>query len=353
MVLAWNRKYFLRLLPGQSKRASQARPLAVYQNAGATFAVYQVKNLYERRWLHPSLWPLVKQARAAYARYGRIALFDSYDDKAAIYLAKAIYQGQEEWLGLRFVPADGLPKATEDLLKCGRREPLGVQMRRRLFAGNKNFLKQVVTVSRIGGLPAAGSSKLKHAAVLFALINKHFFEEAAKARRQFHYLTGLFRPEIIVKSLTRRCAKETLPRFTAAHQILGSNQPADFTLRRELYLYRYPAYFFKMEELLKTLKKLIKQGRLTNLSWRYYLKTKNNFADFVKESAGQIQAWQNLWRLLTVKGRLRDSVITGEELRQIIDQETADGPELKIMPVPLWQKSINKFLNYARVKQQK
>ena len=92
-------------------------PDSFYKKHNVTFEVYRAKNLYSQKWRHPSLHKLVSASRTSYQRYGLRALFDKYDNKAAIYLIRAQYHGKKlkngnarlinEWLSVRMVPGDG------------------------------------------------------------------------------------------------------------------------------------------------------------------------------------------------------------------------------------------------------
>ncbi len=345
---------------------------ATYEVGGVLFQVYCAKPLHSSRWKSVALKKLVTHARSSYLRYGLVNPHDTYDQKSAIYLTRVSYvhtcktrlsHTVEEWLSMRFVPSDGLPEYTEDLLfSMCEGKSLVEWLRIKNLDNDKNIAEKIITLSRICGIPSdmcsnnqktdsGGSlpSKLQYTGISFALMNKLFLEQCKLTAQPYQYITGLFREELVENALTIQINNQKrIPTFTYGYKLLGFKNPSAITLNRSLPsapVYEFPAYFLKKDQLYHELKGLWKNGRITLRTLMHYVHIDMRADEWMKDVCSFQYALPQLGRLLTVKGILYDSSMTGEQLRSFLDTRLDDGPQLRMMRMDEWQQSIDKYLH--------
>lgn len=344
------------------------KPLAVWRlpRRGARFELYRAKGLGTGQWDNAALFGCTLLARRSYRRYGEVPVLDSYDEKSAVYLVRARYRnffpGQqryfalEEWLSVRFIPASGSPPGTSDFDECsyqGEGVKLQEAIKERLFRGHADFLDGVVTISKVCGIHpyyAAQQEKdhgpplaerHKYTDVCFALINKQFLEDYAG--HPFRYLTGLFRDELIGKSLAVQAPTgEQLPEFTPAYATLGC-APSDIRLNRDASTYLFPGYFLRADQMIELLAVYINTESLPLSALHEYIpvESEDELLSLARQPLRAIEGLRRLGMLL--HGVPGTGGEVGQKLRGLFDRFAADGPQLKIMERRRWNESIERF----------
>jgi len=343
-------------------------PLFVRVYGDAEFSVYRAKDFHASTWEHDGLRELVGEARRSYLRYGAVPFWDQYDDKAAVYLARVRYPGPrvsdrivEEWLSLRFVPGDGVPHGTLDFDDCvcdGR--PLATLVQERLYCADPNFMRRVVSLSRICKITpyffsergvrvsVPYSDRLRHTAVSFALINDCFSHDALRRELSYTHLTGLLRDDLMDSILTLQTARgDRVPTFSPAYELLGDDVEGRIRIDRTVEAYRFPFYFLNSDELFTALEDLVCAGTLTEKTMRQYLRVSSRFADVVRDCTTPAfrEMVRHLGLLTSARGRISGSNLTGAVLRARLDREVRDGPGLKIMTLADWRRSVTSCLD--------
>jgi len=336
----------------------------------AVFKVYKVKGWLDSRLYDQHLYKLLLTARESFGVYGR-PLLDKYDPKSAIYLVRVQYPLSsypvEEWLSMRLVPGEEKPFGTGelDLFICKRR-PSKYLAQKRLFGNGKGLLNHIASTSRMGGidpyfrrekserlLSMKLSKRHRYTVFCYALINLVFLEEYPE-HLSYRYVTGIIHNRYVEKALTTIIdGKKYSPAFTPAYQILGFKKPSEIKLNRRINsccVYQFPTYFLNVRQLVKVLLRLIDEGKLSKSTMRCYLGVNLAPQDLSLETWPLIKKLKNLGKLLTVEGRIKASSIMGEELREILDKEVEDGPELKITRVDVIEASVNRLLTAAKMK---
>lgn len=332
---------------------SHITPQATYKFSDVTVRLYKAKDMYKRKWNHPDLKKVTLLCRKTFLRYGNRALLDKFDDKACIYLACATYpvlgsDGRNyfvsEWLSSRLVPGDGLP------LGCGELELYRFQGKRldkvvrdRIFGGQKDFYKHIVSGSRICGInpyyrdgfgPIESlPTKNLYTAACFALIFDRLHHEC---KSEHTHLTGVIQNKFICGKLSVVYQGDLVkPILVPAYEFLEIENNRDIKLDRKVYAYRFPSYWLNMDQLLELLELLLKEGSLSERSFRHYLGTKNSFEEAIRG-----HELSQLGKILSVRGRIKWSQMTGAELRRLINEHVEDQPELKIVEVDQWLRSL-------------
>lgn len=347
--------------------SSLEMPTASYIVNGALFRLYRAKHHSVSEWSSPTFKELVMDARRSYLRYGAITPEDAYDKKSAVYITRVSYPHTqkrischtEEWLSIRFVPAKNTPLYTEDLILCQHDgESLIQWLAETNFDGARNekeISKRVVTISRICGImpyrvPAAKPlkntalrqpTKLKYTGIAFALMNHQFLNDHSGNLR---YITGIFRPELIEKTLTTITSdNQIVPDFTWGYRILGFTDSSSIPLdRSSLIPYQFPAYFLHMNQLYHALAELLAKRIISMHTLGRYIK---NPDEWMQDATSFQNTSAELGTLLTAHGTLYDSLLTGDELRSFLTARIQDGAHLRMMRVDAWRKSIQTYLH--------
>ncbi|GIX06324.1 MAG: hypothetical protein KatS3mg115_0727 [Candidatus Poribacteria bacterium] len=341
--------------------ASLPEPDETLQLGAAELALYQAKELYNPSWRSEELRLLVREARRSFDRYGGVPLFDAYDPKSAVYLARARYHvltpervpiRAEEWLSFRYVPGDGTPAGNPDLDNCLCKDRPLVEALRSYLTGKDSELGRVVSISRMcaispytlrddrRGLPARWLTGrgLRYGAGLLVLINSAALDHHLG---RWDYQTGLCHPELLRSSFTLHTEDGHLyPRYTPAYQVLGLSSPREVRLDRSHEAYRYPGYFLDRRQLMRALRHLLREKMLSERTLQHYLGEVRSQGS----GEGSGEWYRNLGRLLTVQGPLVGSPITGEALRAYLDRSVDDGPTLYLFEVSSWKDELEKTL---------
>lgn len=337
------------------------KPVLSFKTKEAFFEVFKIKNLFENQYLSKAGREIMLLARKSYEHYGAVSLTDDYDKKSAIYLVRCSYASKkhgdaqiEEWLSARFIPAEGEPHGTFDLLACYAGDVSLIDfIRAELFGGEDDFLKHFLTISKICKISPYFSNKKSYnhlpeknsfTALGFALMSQAFVNE--KKARQFRYITALFRKEIADKSFVFKHNGKHHYLFSQAKEFFNIKSKA-IRINREMGAYHSPGYFLEVKELLVTLKELVESGKISR-------STLAKFVDLElleKEANHKPHHFRNLGKLLTASGQIEESELTGEELRKILDGKVSDGPELMMMEINFWKSILNQIIkkvNYEK-----
>lgn len=327
------------------RRLEKIQPVQKYAVENTVFLIYKAKDLYNPKWNSGLLKKITIEARKSYLRYGKVPLLDSYDKNAAIYLCRAIDSRSEEWLSLRFIPGQTGASPLEDLGQyiC-KDEPIAKSISKKLLPGVKNFESKLVAISRICGISPYLQSQpeaknhllpLRYTGKSFILINKVFFSSS-----NFTYLIGVFRRELLQKLLVFN--QNTSVRLPAAHKVLGCSS-GDIRLNRDLLANQFPGYFLNVYQIIDLLESLVKQGSLSIQTIKRFVKLyDSNLKNKVKgKRYGEIlKMLQGLNKLLLISGRIPNSKMTGDDLRDLVARHVDDGPDLRIATVAHWQKQL-------------
>lgn len=319
------------------------QPDETWNISGNRFELYRVKRLADPAWPNDALRALLIDARGSYYIYGDRPPLDAYDEKAAIYFARAMYGTTVEWLSVRLVPPEGDPYGAGELdrfLCIG--VPVSYWAMTRLGGGNPDILNTIPSSSRMCGLGPfsvatdktliAADSKHRFSAHCYALIRDLFLRDIADAGRDYRYLSGIIHDGLAQKSLTTMIGEDRCGiGYTPAHELLG------FPLRRDVFLnrsnrdllpYRFPTYWFNAADLLSLIHKLRGTQLLSDVALEAYCRLVPPIPEIL--TAKDLRFFG---RLLTVRGNISGSLLTGKEIRAIIDRDVSDGPELKITPM--------------------
>ncbi len=285
-----------------------------------------------KKWKNKNLQKKVLACRKAYLRYGKVPLLDKFDKKSDVYLiecsAKQNGFKKPEYFSIRFVHAGKKnPYATEDFLHFGHKN-ISLES---ILKKHKIKLLSLVTISKFCRQKTKPTN-LKFTKLAFCLANKFFLE----TRPEIKYLTGLFRNEVINKSLT----KNSLPEFTKANTIFRSN----LKINRSVSAYKFPGYFLNLPNLKLAIKNLENSRQISKPTLNFYL-GKQLAAKILSTGNLKIPETKLLPKLLLTSGHLKHSQISGERLREILNTEVNDGPDFYFLHKEPWLNSINKFLN--------
>ena len=340
-------------------------PLISVLCGGVNVAVYEAKPLYKDQWLSVAARDLTMKARRAYDRYGNMPHADYYDAKSAIYLASAQYSRYcdvddtdhqvREWLSMRFIPGDGFPQGTSDFDECSAdadNESLALAVQKKLLPGADDIFSHFITMSRVCRITALQDDtdtctfpprKLAHAALLFALINNVFYQ-SYKAAQQFSYITGLYRSEVIEKSLTTAHGNSRIPVFVPATTTLGYQEHDAVKIDRRVSAFRYPSYFLDMKGIVRILATFYQTGRISLKTLQNCFPSDDAVEKVVHGVLPDLKDMGSLGHLLTAPNYVPGSYISGDELRDSINRTVEDGPRLFIMKSREWYDSVMQAL---------
>lgn len=332
-------------------------------NEGVVFELYKAKS-FNDRWRNKTLWRLVIEARGSYYRYGDYPPLDKYDKRAVVYLVRAIYLDKimrsraEEWLSLRFVPGGEKSGGLEDLESYIYNNRLAEDwVKTKLFGGDNNFLKYIISISRLCGIesflsPRSSSKESDDAhkrdnrftPICFAILCQAVIKECAKKKKLVKYFTAQIPEELVEGFLAfKKGDKKYVPSFDLASDVLNIKDKENLKLDRSKYAYKFPLYFLKMKDLIWFIRMLLTENLVSEEVIVSYLKNKEAIKDIKEKdyiSAGKLKG---LGSFLTVKGFIKNSQLTGEKLRELA-KVIGDGPDLRIMEFKKWKKSIEKIL---------
>ncbi|MDP2668437.1 MAG: hypothetical protein Q8P07_01200 [bacterium] len=327
------------------------KPQSLYRYKNDTIRIYAAKKLFSPKWTSPAVHGIVREARKSYYRYGTRSLWDPYDKKAAVYLARVSYSLNgnpvEEWLSIRIVPGGGSPKGVgEPEIYSYKNRPLVEYIKHKLFRGNVNFWAQIISGSRMCGVQPyfltnngpftyVLRTKHRHSDICFALIFRRFALDYDK--NDYKYISGIIADRIVSAVSFKKGRKILKPFFMPANVGLGVKK-GDIKLNRNIYSYKFPIYWLNNGELIKLLNKLVKTKILSKES------IKRTGACVPIKNTKELK---DIGKLLTARGHIIGSKLTGKELRNMIDASVQNAAELKFTPVKDWNLGIKKILKAA------
>lgn len=345
-------------------------PLKEYETDDVAISVFKVKGTAERSFPHPHLHYLLTKARESYRRYGDVPTTDAYDTKAAVYLARATYPVEEkkegyieEWLSVRFIPAGGEPVSTEDLDACLYRErPIREWIAERLFPERPDFLRHIVTISRVCHIPPVFlfaeeqasdivlSQRNRYTGICFALMNQVFFEESDRAGHRYEYVTSMSHPELIAKLFQFKTAQGmmSLP-FRKAKELLGIGDNEPVGINRTLLSYQYPGHFLNLHELFSLLQQLVAEGKIVEQQFMRHFREYTSLPLFMRQhrflSFGELtEGIKYIASALSSKDSIPEFHLSGEELRRLVDKQVSDAVELYLMKKDEWCEGVRTVL---------
>ena len=327
-------------------------PDAKYQCSDTAFEVYRAKNLKSKKWNSTALKNIVQLSRASYLRYGGRELFDRFDDKACIYLVRAMYKFRangehtEEWLSIRMVPGDGLPKgfAEPEIYRLNGSSVDHVMQEK---IGKKDFWKKIASSSRMCGIKPyiidsngkitfVDAEQLRYTPLSFAIIHKQFIKDYPLSKYPYRYITAIIRPDFLEKGLKYSSKnRDYWPTFTAAHDFLNVKKDK-IRVDRNVYSFHYPDYWFDHRRLLAVVNKL----------------------RALKKKAPIKSIQPNLFSDIPKRNQNGDITVSGvsmrvKELNNILNLYDLDMPELKITRAPEWYKGMDTILKAANISELK
>lgn len=344
--------------------------------------VHSAKGLHDSKWSHENIQRLVAEARKSYRAYGEdIPLFDSYDPKSAIYLARVVSSDErgvgEEWFSLRFVPGLGSPVSNEDINFYVYSEednkapkPIIQALTSRLFEleglSDEEALAIIATQSRFCKIgyqilrsvegsssqpPRRKGKSNKNAALSFALMNRQFYEDTRLLDTPPSVLTCQMHEDLSdeILSFKRNDETVTMP-FTPAHVLLDleRSQVRLDRQNQQVYAYQVPGYFLKLDSLAKVLRSLVDGGELSYDTLSEYVSGASN-SDQLQDMFNnpKIKHFKRLGELLGIKGNIPRSNITGEQLKVQLNRGVEDGPIWRVMLFEPWIAGVDRMVNSA------
>lgn len=346
-------------------------PIEKYQKNDIYFSVYKAKDYFEDKWVDEKLKKIVLKLRGTFLRYGDVPLLDQYDKKSSIYLVKAhnIMETADEreivcdeWLSVRFVPAEGEPSLSEDLDVCKINNlPFVTALKQPTFKNKKSYeVEDIVTISRLCGMKNVNfdnknidnfvmPNKLHYTQYSFAVLCNTFLHDIEKNKLPFKLVTCLMRPDFVKKFMILNNEDNNVIKFPLklAENFLGLSKNS-VTIDRNILSYKYPGYFFRSAQLLKFLHKIIRDKKISITSLKRYLGKDFDIEIlnkmFYKSKLEFLNKIFGLGDLFSVKGKIPGSTITGEELRDMLDKEVGDAPNMYLMDVRLWNENIRNLM---------
>ena len=322
-------------------------PISVFNLDAATLEVYRAKGAYSPYWTDPTLKRLFHFCRSSYNRYGMRPEVDEFDGKAAVYLVRSKYINKdnffEEWLSIRMVPGGSKPIGGGELeIYSYHNKTIDLLVRDKFPIQDRNrFWDCIVSSSRMCGihpyivkdgqvqndLSTETAKKHQYTNIAFALIHWRFNVDYPEFK--YRIVTAIIRDELAIKSLgvlNKDSNRSFGPLFTPAHEYLGV-KPEEIKLNRAKYAYEFPLYWFSVHQLLKLLKDLIDDGKLSNDSLVKYIGSAN---------INEPSAMRRFGSLLSIDGPIVGSNLDGGKLRELVDKNVDDRPGLKITDAKAW-----------------
>lgn len=339
----------------------------------AVLTTYVAKDMFDPQWNNPALRRLAVEARKTYGRYGeRFSVFDKYEPKAVHFLTRVEYPLEidssqvrlVEWHSLRFIPPAGDPPSTEDIdfYICGEeRRPLFEVMSERLPDINGNACEDVViTQSRLCiihpfildsnavdtetfSLPAN-----KYTALAFAMNTRAVTEYLEKI--QMRDISSMWMTSQMWEGLlygTVAYNGQHLDFQKASEVLDGYGYPIKIQLdRNRAYAYEVPSYFLNWTQLISTLNRLASEGKI-KIEGLDSFPEKLTLKKLDEDAELRDRVFQ-LGQFLTSEGPLSASNLTGEGLRNILDQEVIDQPILWLARLPQLRQSCTNMIQFAQ-----
>ena len=330
----------------EKKMAANKDCLSIINAPFATFEVFCAKDICTPDWRTAEnfdIRSLVLRSRQSYIqRYGdNIPVLDAYDIPAAVYLVRVSYAGGEEWLSARFaIPNTCLSSidSHQFLQSKYQNHPLLEAIEDISHEG----LKHIVIVSRICGFVNKFDNAdennlvtqpLRYTAYAFALMLNQLILDYG-TRYNIKFFLGLYRDELIKKSLTSVVDGISLPIFSFGTELIPGSIRKDFTIDRNISAYEHPAYFFKANELSVGLRDLIQRGILKLEDVADHLISHKNIIELMAGKSLDYGAFRNLGPVL-----ITDCV------RRELEPLLSDGPELRVINTAEWLEHFQSITN--------
>lgn len=345
-------------------------PNTVWKIGDATFKVYRTKDWFSDFWHNDALYKLLIDARGSYYIYNGRSPLDKYDAKSASYLVQAVYPlvnngkgGEiliEEWLSDRLVPCTGDPLGGGELeLFVCHEKSMNYWFQEKFFERDENYLDYTVASNRMctispyfvdeGGEKCGVklSSRQKYTGLCYALMSERFLADYMESFN-IRYSTSILNPKVTERSMVVEWLDSKIPvTFTSAYQLFGMNNSELINFNRSAHngiVYRFPGYFLEISKLAALLKTLFELRFFSESTLRYYFGEEFMINNSLYKKVS-LENFRKSGSLLTVKGKIKGSILTGEELRWLVDKNIPDGAELKITKTETIKENLSLILS--------
>jgi hypothetical protein len=356
-------------------------PSPIYQDTiqGSQYTVYKAKDVGKLEWNNEILKRLVFECRKRFKSYysDDITLLDKDDQRSSVYITHVSYQVSsgdesvriEKWYSLRFIFIGKNPHVLkEDLdfyINKSRIYKFSSMdlIKEKLYkssewqnVSDEELRKRFITISRFCSTNTYTSLKDRndlfnkhynnikkklHGGISLTLMNLVFLDELKRINPPIELFIAQMHKHLTdtVLSYPSYTGKLKLPLETGYKFLKVDNLCIDRE-RHGNYIYSYPGYFLNNDDLMKALKVLIKEKKLSKSTIERYL---NSSFDEIKKQP-KIYNFHNFGRLLTKKGKIRNESITGEQLRDFLNKNVKDGPQLRLVKTKDWKKGLEDFI---------
>lgn len=310
------------------------------------FDVYLAKET-QARWKNSVLQKLVYEARRTFLRYGDVPSEDAYDHKSWVYLARARYDGYEEWMSIRFVPAQGAPELTEDLLSLTLDGfSLDVPMKAKARREERHI--DIQSISRLSAIRPYRidrghdvKHKQQYTAQCFALMNIAHMDRLTQLHHE-GMVSMMCHPRLVSRLQLHPEHNNLFPR--RAHAYLGLHETA-LRFNRSLLAYQYPTYFLDIEALLTLLASLQKEKHISQKTLSHYAHVDQSPLELIRlykhDPMTCLQELRHLGNLISTDDMLVGGNLTGEDIRILIDTFVDEGPSVYMADVYDWRTYVH------------
>ena len=349
---------------------SSVEPIHVEDIDNARFYLYKAKDFFNNKWLSEEIKSAIEICRKEFLRYGPVPMFDKYDDNALVYLVRVEYPSLEdislmveEWLSIRFIPSTGREEELEDfyVTSIGGKKASDVI---ESYIENKvnGIWNHSLSISRLCGVsPFSKDSfvnkdllprRQQFTAISFALMVKECMKECDKQDKDYLFFVSRFRKDMIEKMMYYNKDGNNIPlSFKTVHETLGLPENLLVTFDRDVWSYKCPGYHLDLNQLLDLFEYLVEQGHMSHETIKYYTKFEGDFFKIREKNSSYVSLVRQLCSLgdlLTIKGDLHGSSLTGEELRRHVDEKVDDAPLLFLHPFDWWKEEVELFLKKTK-----
>ena len=316
-----------------------------------TFYIYRAKSAESQHWISSNIARLVLLTRLSYHSYHRhILLVDDLDLKSEIVLVRIDDKQTEDskhipstsYLSLRLIPATGQPQLNEDLryfeyVTDQQTRPLNDLLNHALGIDSTTIHGQekLFSISRLGSVRPYNQyhvvkNKIRGLSMGFWLAVHMLMTLIDNGQRSRCFITSMYGNKIHEKVSSLPFEVTPSIEFTPLEKFFGLTD-VKVRLRRDSHSinalkYGYPTGFLDILSLAQLLKRLVcEQILTTDILDEYISESTESF--FARPNIRQIT---RLGELFTTNGSIKGCKISGEQLRQLIDDEVAEGQILRI-----------------------